>query len=605
MGKFNEIQEQTTQSWGSNSFTTTIKDNTVEFDSAKDKFTFTDPVEVPSITIGGSNSVPFTSEDRTKLDNLQTPMQIKGRVDTVEDLDDLTDVTVGDVYLVGESGQETFEEYVCTGFDGSDESAIWESVGKTQAQADWNQNDSTASDYVKNRICYEETVGREYYNQSEGYETIDVGDDNALEKYEVITLESFIGRTLTVNLGGETETFDTSDYVTAGEGLYAVGDEGMCMLLTVPNQEIGLDEGLYFMSSIGGVSVQYNLTGKSEIHTLADKYLSENIARVSDIPEQAFELDESVYNIVSKFTNETNTVTATASLIASAPSVANMTVSGQANLVVVGSAASTDTIGGSSNIVLSNASYLNAAGSNNIVISAYGGSQSVDSTETASILIGGAGGGKLKSGGYQKTMIQPNYGAEIYADHSTIICGSGKIYGVNSTIFASLSDTNEMYGGNNLILGGGNSFVAKIGDSSHQQNSGNSIVANANGTGTISDGAGNTIAFCQGGSFTVSTGAANTILGCSGSATISGGTSNAIIGGYGNITIPSTTSYTVVLGNPAGNSSFTASASNTVYMQNANASGTFTLGGAILKEDSSSLKVSFDGGTTWLTVSAS
>ena len=34
MGKLNEIQEQTTQSWGDNSFTTTITNDTVEFDSA-------------------------------------------------------------------------------------------------------------------------------------------------------------------------------------------------------------------------------------------------------------------------------------------------------------------------------------------------------------------------------------------------------------------------------------------------------------------------------------------------------------------------------------------------------------------------------------------
>lgn len=58
MGKFNEIQEQTTQSYGENSFTTTIKEDTVEFDSAKDKFTFKDPIDVPGITIDGEPVVP-------------------------------------------------------------------------------------------------------------------------------------------------------------------------------------------------------------------------------------------------------------------------------------------------------------------------------------------------------------------------------------------------------------------------------------------------------------------------------------------------------------------------------------------------------------------
>lgn len=53
MGKFNEIQEQTTQSYGSNSFTTTVKQDAVEFDSAKDKFKFLDPIDAPEITING------------------------------------------------------------------------------------------------------------------------------------------------------------------------------------------------------------------------------------------------------------------------------------------------------------------------------------------------------------------------------------------------------------------------------------------------------------------------------------------------------------------------------------------------------------------------
>lgn len=53
MGKFNEIQEQTTQSYGSNSFTTTVKEDAVEFDSAKDKFKFLDPIDAPEITING------------------------------------------------------------------------------------------------------------------------------------------------------------------------------------------------------------------------------------------------------------------------------------------------------------------------------------------------------------------------------------------------------------------------------------------------------------------------------------------------------------------------------------------------------------------------
>ena len=58
MGNLNEIQKQTTQSYGDNSFTTTIKENTVEFDSAKDSFTFNDEVNVPSLKVNGQELTP-------------------------------------------------------------------------------------------------------------------------------------------------------------------------------------------------------------------------------------------------------------------------------------------------------------------------------------------------------------------------------------------------------------------------------------------------------------------------------------------------------------------------------------------------------------------
>ena len=66
MGNLNEIQEQTTQSFGNNSFTTTIKENTVEFDSTKDSFTFNDEVNVPSLKVNGQEITP--SEPQVQAD---------------------------------------------------------------------------------------------------------------------------------------------------------------------------------------------------------------------------------------------------------------------------------------------------------------------------------------------------------------------------------------------------------------------------------------------------------------------------------------------------------------------------------------------------------
>lgn len=58
MGKINEIKEEVKQSFGVNAFITTIKPNTVEFDSEKDSFTFLDPVDVPALTINGEPITP-------------------------------------------------------------------------------------------------------------------------------------------------------------------------------------------------------------------------------------------------------------------------------------------------------------------------------------------------------------------------------------------------------------------------------------------------------------------------------------------------------------------------------------------------------------------
>lgn len=103
MGKLNEVQEQTTQSFGSNAFTTTVKENTIEFDSAKNSFTFVDPIEAPALTINGQEVVPQVQADWNQNDNTKADF-IKNK--------------------------PTISE---------------------QLQADWNQDDSTAKDYIKNK----------------------------------------------------------------------------------------------------------------------------------------------------------------------------------------------------------------------------------------------------------------------------------------------------------------------------------------------------------------------------------------------------------------------------------------------------------------------
>ena len=141
MGNLNEIQKQTTQSYGDNSFTTTIKENTVEFDSAKDSFTFNDEVNVPSLKVNGQEITP--SESQVQADWNQNDSEA---VDYIKNKP---------------------------------------TIPSTQSQSDWNQTTSTESDYIKNKptikagqgegsivegnLAGNSSMGK--YSHAEGYQT--------------------------------------------------------------------------------------------------------------------------------------------------------------------------------------------------------------------------------------------------------------------------------------------------------------------------------------------------------------------------------------------------------------------------------------------------
>ena len=183
MGKLNEIQEQTTQSWGDNSFTTSIKVDTVEFDSAKDSFTFNDPVEVPGLKINGTEIATFDAEDKAKLDSLTTTMQVKGRIDDISDLP--VDASVGDVYLVGLSGDGNFEEYVCVEVSGSPATPVWENLGHVKTQSDWNQSNNSSDNYIKNKPAIK--AGQGVNSIIEGSGTTASGENSHAEGYQTQT----------------------------------------------------------------------------------------------------------------------------------------------------------------------------------------------------------------------------------------------------------------------------------------------------------------------------------------------------------------------------------------------------------------------------------
>lgn len=579
MGKLNEVQEQTTQSYGSNSFTTRIKENTVEFDSAKDKFTFLDPVEVPGINIGGTSSVPFTSEDRVKLDNLQTPMQIKGRVDSVSELP-TEGVKIGDTYLVGLSGSETFDEYVCVGLSGSPEVPAWESVGGTQVQSDWNQNDSTKSDYIKNRICYTENGVMEsiYDDTVTGFTSVEqMGiyvNGAQVDVTSTMDIESFDGDNYVITVLGKSYEVEPQTYGTSL--LYVYGDEsdladvdtnGLKMISIGIQVEMGtqtktLAVGIACTQELTSTSVKIETLAEGEVHQLDEKYIPDTIARTSDIPEAAFELDDENFNIYPNFTNDSNTVNTENSLILSAPSTSNNSFGGGNNISILASN-SGNTISGGANIAITTASSTTVGGNNNTVISSYGGSQSMGDSEYGSIIIGGVGGISMSGGGYQKVAINAGYGTSITGSHSTVISSAAVIGASNSTVIgvASGSARTITAGDSHMILGGDGS------PKTISNGSNNSIIGS--GYSSIENGSTNLILGCSSASITGSSTYTCAMISAAGGSAIQGGSGNMIIGGASSApaTIPSTVSGCIVLGGGVTN----PTESNMVYVPALNA----------------------------------
>lgn len=138
---------------------------------------------------------------------------------------------------------------------------------KGGVQADWNQNDENAPDYIKNRICYSETVGREYYNQSEGYEAVTLMGSMPAEKYTAITYDEFKERTFTCTQDSETYTASTNGAIEIAPGVIALGEA--IILATVEFQ--GIAPGLYFI--IGDGVEEYNLSAQETVHKIDEMFI--------------------------------------------------------------------------------------------------------------------------------------------------------------------------------------------------------------------------------------------------------------------------------------------------------------------------------------------
>lgn len=154
-------------------------------------------------------------------------------------------------------------------------------------QSDWNQNDSAKPDYIKNRICYEESTITEDTILTEAERNLkwnggDVGDwSYVFTDDEYSTLMSVLEGKTEVNFA---MTIDDSEYISS----YYKDEKGSWKTSTqwVLDGTIAMSLGLYINTNrayIEGVPMACKIS--SGIHTVSLKSTSENIEIVT-IPEK-------------------------------------------------------------------------------------------------------------------------------------------------------------------------------------------------------------------------------------------------------------------------------------------------------------------------------
>lgn len=167
------------------------------------------------------------------------------------------------------------------------------------AKADWNQNDETASDYVKNRPFYDNTevfVDAITVNNGDKPEldaSIDtlVEDDVVTVIWDGVSFEKTTGSCVHyVKHGVIWETFYTTlgNQSILNDDLNTFEDTGEDYLITVSSDgatTVYCDENSHTLSIVKGTLVQID-----------EKFIPGTIARVSDVDEK---IDEAIANIPS------------------------------------------------------------------------------------------------------------------------------------------------------------------------------------------------------------------------------------------------------------------------------------------------------------------
>lgn len=151
-------------------------------------------------------------------------------------------------------------------------------------QADWNQNDENAPDFIKNRICYEAETEVIYLENANinSYGNID---------YYFNPPQDMLSGTYTVSIGEETVTLTMTGDSSSTQGTFSLSQGSGNVIWntngipTAPNGEKAVISGGGNPALYANAAVKiYNTS--TELVTINDKFIPDTVARTSDIPSQ-------------------------------------------------------------------------------------------------------------------------------------------------------------------------------------------------------------------------------------------------------------------------------------------------------------------------------
>jgi hypothetical protein len=189
------------------------------------------------------------------------------------------------VTITDKEGAKTFD--VMDGKDGTGGS------GGGAVQSDWNQNDSTKPDYIKNRTHYEVPPAFEpirWDGNMDGHFALDMsalGYEEGLYYVKVSDLvpvvDKIVGSTISLNTGDEVIVSDDNIITDEFPGAYLVGEYLVIVQeQSLLNAALGLPDGyitngIYFMSMSGAVYVSKLTDSNAKVVKIDKKFLPDAV----------------------------------------------------------------------------------------------------------------------------------------------------------------------------------------------------------------------------------------------------------------------------------------------------------------------------------------